>query len=163
MRPITYVVGDATFPVGEGNKIIAHICNDVGGWGAGFVLALSRRWKEPEDCYQKWFREDSIQGRLRLGEVQFVAVEEALWVANMIAQKGLYPEGDVPPIRYQALAESLEEVAAKALELGATVHMPRIGCGLAGGTWEKIEPIIRSQLCEQKIPVYVYDLPRKGQ
>jgi hypothetical protein len=26
------------------------------------------------------------------------------------------------------------------------VAMPRIGCGLAGGTWEEIEPIIRDTL-----------------
>ena len=35
--------------------------------------------------------------------------------------------------------------------------MPRIGCGLAGGKWEEIEPIIIRQLCEKDIAVYVYD------
>jgi hypothetical protein len=29
-------------------KLICHICNDLGGWGKGFVLALSRRWEGPE-------------------------------------------------------------------------------------------------------------------
>jgi len=35
---ITYLVGDATQPQGEGVKVIAHICNDIGAWGAGFVI-----------------------------------------------------------------------------------------------------------------------------
>jgi O-acetyl-ADP-ribose deacetylase (regulator of RNase III) len=42
---IFYMTGDATAPVGEGQKLIVHVCNDIGAWGAGFVLALSKRWK----------------------------------------------------------------------------------------------------------------------
>ena len=53
---IKYITGDATQPVGEGNKIIVHVCNDVGGWGRGFVMALSKRWKEPEMKYREWPR-----------------------------------------------------------------------------------------------------------
>ena len=45
--PIQYRTGDATRPEGDGPKIIAHICNDVGAWGKGFVLALSKRWNTP--------------------------------------------------------------------------------------------------------------------
>jgi len=46
-RPIAYVMGDATAPKADGPKIIVHVCNDVGAWGRGFVVALSRRWPEP--------------------------------------------------------------------------------------------------------------------
>lgn len=53
MKKIIYLKGDATNPQTEGNKIIAHICNDLGGWGKGFVLAISRRWKKPENEYRK--------------------------------------------------------------------------------------------------------------
>jgi hypothetical protein len=35
--------------------------------------------------------------------------------------------------------------------------MPRIGCGLAGGTWDKIEPLIQSALIKKNIDVTVYD------
>jgi hypothetical protein len=35
--------------------------------------------------------------------------------------------------------------------------MPRIGCGLAGGRWERIEPLIQHNLAERGIPVTVYD------
>lgn len=38
MNAIHYVKGDATCPMTPGTKIIAHICNDRGGWGKGFVL-----------------------------------------------------------------------------------------------------------------------------
>ena len=45
---IRYVIGDATAPEGEGPKVIVHVCNDIGGWGRGFVVALSKRWDKPE-------------------------------------------------------------------------------------------------------------------
>ena len=38
MATIHYIKGDATQPQAKGNKVIAHICNDLGGWGKGFVL-----------------------------------------------------------------------------------------------------------------------------
>lgn len=49
----------------------------------------------------------------------------------------------MPPIRYEAVEAGLKKVRDKARELGARVHMPRIGCGLAEGKWEEIEPISR--------------------
>ena len=45
---ILYIKGDATAPIGSGVKVITHICNDIGGWGKGFVLALSKKWKMPK-------------------------------------------------------------------------------------------------------------------
>jgi hypothetical protein len=37
--------------------------------------------------------------------------------------------------------------------------MPRIGCGLAGGRWEEVEPLVIAQLTDYGVPVRVYDLP----
>ena len=34
---IIYAVGDTTLPMNNGPGIIAHICNDIGQWGKGFV------------------------------------------------------------------------------------------------------------------------------
>lgn len=154
---IHYLVGDATAPQVDGQKIIAHACNDINAWGSGFVMALSRRWAAPELSYRGWY--DAGEG-FQLGAVQFVPVEEDLSVANMIAQHGIRMSGqDQPPIRYQALEQCLWLVASRAAESGASVHMPRIGCGLAGGSWAEVEPIIRRCLTDSGVPVYVYDLP----
>lgn len=93
MSEIRYIQGDATQPVGDGPKVIVHICNDIG----------------------------------------------------------------LPPVRYEAIGEGLRQVAAFATAHQTTVHMPRIGCGLAGGTWDKIEPIIQQELTAKGIDVTVYD------
>ena len=148
---IQFITGDATDPIGVGNKIIAHVCNDVGAWGAGFVLAISKRWPQPEAEYLK------SRGGLTLGTVSLVPVEPGIWgVANMIAQRGIRTEDGVPPIRYAALRQCLGILAVEARKLRATIHMPRIGCGLAGGKWESVEPLIRIAI--PTIEVFVYDL-----
>jgi O-acetyl-ADP-ribose deacetylase (regulator of RNase III) len=136
--------------------VIVHICNDVGGWDKGFVLALSKRWDEPERAYRVAF---SGGGNLALGDVQFVRVSATLTVANLIGQRGLAPDSTgEPPIRYEAVRAGLEKIGAYAKEHRLGVHMPRIGCGLAGGKWELIEPIINETLVTKGLSVTVYDL-----
>lgn len=153
---IAYIMGDATCPQAKGVKIICHICNDIGGWGKGFVLALSKRWEEPEASYRKWHAAGRGGGFV-LGAVQFVQVEPYIWVANMVAQRGIKRGSSVPPVRYEAVASCLAKVAAKAIALGASVHMPRIGCGLAGGKWSEVGSLIDQHLISEGVPVTVYD------
>lgn len=148
---IRYVVGDATAPDVPGEKVLVHICNDAGKWGAGFVLAVSRRWKEPERVYR--------ESQPRLGDVQFVRVTSDLTVANLIGQHGIRKAGSTPPIRYDAVRTGLHTVADYASTQQASVHMPRIGTGLAGGKWELIEPILIDTLVNRGLAVFVYDLP----
>lgn len=121
---IIYTKGDATRPDGTGNKIIAHICNDIGGWGKGFVMAISKRWPAPEQQYRQWYQSKQ---NFTLGEVQFVPVEPDTWVANMIGQQRVTKDAKGnPPIRYKAVQECLRKVAAFAKEGDASLHMPRI-------------------------------------
>lgn len=156
MRLIRFLKGDATCPQARGAKIIAHVCNDLGKWGKGFVKAISARWPEPERAYRRWHR-DRAENDFGLGAVQFVQVEPRIWVANMVAQHGVRGGSRNPPIRYEAVEACLAAVAQKAAELRASVHMPRIGCGLAGGKWERIEPLILKMLSENEVAVTVYD------
>lgn len=155
---LTYRTGDATDPDGPEPKIICHVCNDVGAWGRGFVLALSRRWPEPERSYRRWWGAYD-RAHLPLGEVQLVEAAPRLWVANMIAQHGIHGTDGRPPIRYDALARCLRRVREHALELGAGVHMPRIGTGLAGGDWSRVSAVVVEEICAHDVPVTVYDLP----
>jgi O-acetyl-ADP-ribose deacetylase (regulator of RNase III) len=156
MTPLVFVRGDATSPQATGPKVIAHICNDVGGWGKGFVLAISKRWPEPEASYRAWHR-TRAGNDFALGACRLVQVRPALWIANMIAQHGIKPGRDGPPIRYDALQRAPAALAPHVLEHGATVHMARIGCGLASGQWERIEPLIIEELSARGIHVTVYD------
>ena len=155
-----YVRGDATRPGDfpgcnlnlEAPVIIAHVCNDVGLWGAGFSGALSHTYPVIETLFA---------GRPRpLGHVQFsnMPIPRHTMVANMVAQHKVCETGQRrPPIRYAALAACMHEVAQTAQNLRATIHAPRFGAGLAGGDWKTIEAMILEVWVERGIDVFVYD------
>jgi O-acetyl-ADP-ribose deacetylase (regulator of RNase III) len=163
LKPIAYVIGDATLPpAGPGIRLIVHVCNDVGAWGAGFVLALSKRSKAPEIAYRRWRKSPSDNLPFELGQIQlapFVAngVPEETFVVNMLAQSGI-GERRGPPIRYDALRECLSKVREAAKALKATIHGPRFGCGLGGGEWPEVEAIINDEICAHDLSITIYDL-----
>ena len=94
---------------------------------------------------------------LRFIRSVFGFIMTALRHLEINAQHGMRGSQQDPPIRYEAVEACLVKVCEKAQELGASVHMPRIGCGLAGGRWELIEPLIIKTLYQNNIPVIVYD------
>lgn len=173
---INYRKGDATRPVvTNGYPVIVHICNDVGGWGKGFVLAVEKRFPWAKNAYKGWYKESAGErtltfpefgskgdrvirvyesGNFELGEWQLVQ-SDSIAIANLIAQQGINWRDNVPPIRYKALRKTLAELA-ESLNGDVSIHMPRIGCGLAGGNWEHVESIIEETL--KGFDVNVYDL-----
>lgn len=160
MSKIYYLKGDATQPIGYGNKIVAHVCNNVGAWGAGFVLAVSKRWPIAKRTYI----ETANRNELKLGMTQFVCVDSEIFVANMVAQNNINDGrrgwfGDL--IDYDALRQCLDEVFRFAAGSKASVHMPRIGCGLAGSKWENIEPLLIDVVKQYNVDCYVYDFGRQ--
>jgi len=128
--------------------IIAHVVNDRGGWGAGFVMALSRKWAEPERAYRAW---GSKMGGYRLGSIQVVPVAPNLYVANMVAQAGYASRQDPQPFRMVAAEECLKRLNTVAEALQATVHLPRIGAGLGGADWGEVEALLHACLSEATV------------
>ncbi len=76
-------------------------------------------------------------------------------VADMTGRRGVRTGSKGVPVRYDALDAAPARLAGRALELGASVHMPRIGCGLAGGS--RVEPLVGERLVAQGVAVTVYD------
>lgn len=168
MIPIFYMIGDATRPAprvaSASLNIIAHVCNDVGAWGAGFVVALSARDTRPENTYRAWHTNRAKPGswhrdKFELGQIELVPFCDGAYVCNMIAQKGTFATGNPLRLSYTALASCLNKLGLIARRfVGSKVHLPRIGCGLAGGTWDRVEPLVQQFLSSRDIPVNVYDL-----
>lgn len=138
---ILVVEGDATLPQGDGPKILAHIVNDARKWGRGFVVPLGKRYPQARESY--------LHGGppLVLGSVQFCRIDDQLTIANMCAQHGLRSKSNPRPLDYDALRQCLHLVGKAASARGASVHMPAIGCGLAGGRWHEVRPIIGDEIC----------------
>lgn len=149
---IRYVKGDATRPLRLPMTIV-HVTNDKGGWGKGFVMALERRFPGLGDRWRKL--------KQKIGDVEIQGVAPMLDVAHCCAQSGYKSAQNPVPLDYDALRRCLRKVAAHVGYQGsAGVCMPRIGCGLAGGDWSRVEAIISDEL--KDVDVYVYDLERQS-
>jgi hypothetical protein len=100
-----------------------------------------------------------------LGAIQWVGVGRETsrsaawfdrWVVNMVAMRGLRSGSHRHPLDLDALRICLATLA-KEIGRDDPLVIPRIGCGLAGGTWEEVEPIIEETLV--RVDVNVFDLP----
>ena len=149
---IRYLEGDALRPIGPGDKIVAFVVNDAARkWGGGFALEVRKRWPQVQTSFEE-------AGQLQLGSIHVSDVGADTAVVSMVAQHG-YRRGAKPGIRYRALDTSLASLAGLALERNASVHMPRIGAGQAGGDWEVISELIEDNLVQRGISVTVYVRP----
>lgn len=157
MMKINYVKGDLFAAIKDSHDsiIIPHVCNNIGIFGAGFVLPLARAFPSAREEYLKWHREGPD---FKLGEIQKVILDNHC-IINMVAQQGV---GGHRPLKYPALGKCIEAVreVIKSSFVGA-IHAPMFGSGLSGGRWEFIEEMIYDSWVSFGIPVTIYYL--KGQ
>ncbi len=156
-KSLVSVRGNALEPRGTGPVIVAQVVNDkTPNWGAGFARALKDKFPSVQRDFRTWVA--SNPGAFSLGNAHVAQVNDNLRVVSMIAQRG-YGESNRPRIRYAALRDCLKQLKNVADDVGATVHMPRIGTGYAGGNWSYIAELIDEELVRHAIGVTIYTLP----
>ncbi|WP_336233991.1 Appr-1-p processing protein [Enterobacter bugandensis] len=150
-KQIKYLSGDAAEPLKK-NTVIAHIVNNKGKWGKGFVLSLSNKYSAAKEYYLNSFKGNNIP---ELGMVDFVKVDaqEQIFIANMYAQNGIKKNVNDKKqcVCYASLEVCLEKLSDFALVNRLSVQMPRIGAGLGGGDWNIIESLILKKICYKMI------------
>jgi O-acetyl-ADP-ribose deacetylase (regulator of RNase III) len=155
---IKYIKGDATEPIIIGDKysVICHCCNALGAWGKGFVVPLGQKYPIAREKYLKFIKMTKEENRL--GSVSFAKATDNIIVANIIGQYYTYPKDGKIPLDYEALEKGFKFIIEifKMHKMPLTVHMPKIGCGLAGGDWNRVEEIIKNTFINSNIEVYVY-------
>jgi O-acetyl-ADP-ribose deacetylase (regulator of RNase III) len=155
---IQIVTGDATSPRGDGPKILAHVVNDATpNWGAGIGKSIQIKWPEVQQEFRTAWEHRS---RMRLGEVYSSTPENELKIFQMVCQHG-YGASPIPRLRYSSLKSCLKSLRDTAIAENATIHMPRIGTGEAGGAWELVSALIDEILCAAGLSVTIYDLPNR--
>lgn len=149
---VEYRTGDV-LDCPERPLVLVHVVNDIGAWGAGFTRALTRRIPAAETAFRAWARRGD---NYRLGST-LVSAHEGVFVAHLCVQHGIGT--GIQRLDVAALKVAFREVTLF-LDVSSpaiTVAMPRIGCGLAGGTWAQVEPLVNEAL-EGRHGV-VYTLP----
>lgn len=160
-HPIRYVHGNALDPRGDDKRLVCQMVNDrARKWGGGIARRAAQRYPEAEQEFAQWLATRPVDERL--GKVHYSSEMDGVAIASLIAQEG-FGKSSLPRIRYAALQDCLSTVADYAKEHGFSIHMPRIGTGAAGGTWEAVEEIIDECLVVAGLFVTVYDLPPKRQ
>lgn len=144
--------------------IIAHVVPDATrGWSRfGVGGALARAFPLSASSYRGWVLSDPANQTLgNVHLTQPLGAGGATTIASLVAQAG-FGQSTQPRLDYDALAVALAYVADVALRGGATVHVPRLGAGQAGGRWDLIQDILREQLTSRGVPVVVHTLPANG-
>jgi hypothetical protein len=152
---IRYIKGDCIeHALGIFRSIIVHGCNNIGAWGAGFTAAIDAVDAGPGIRFRS-------QGPQSLGS------RTSTWIigddgrlcrlVNLVTQDGVRSVDNPIPFRYWALGHAFKWLEND-MRQGDSIHMPRIGCGLAGASWEQVELFVQDLLVNQGIPVTVYDL-----
>jgi hypothetical protein len=140
-----YKKHNATIPIYPNFlTVIFHCNNDIRRWGKGFVVELGQRYPAAKDKY--------LTTNLKLGDCQLVKISDKLYVANLIGQHGIWKDKDGnPPIRYESLEEALNNLVNMinlyfdsflSIKRQIVLQCPRLGAGLAGGEWSRIEQIL---------------------
>jgi len=154
---ITSLRGNALEPRGTGPRVLAQIVNDkTPNWGAGFARAVRNKYPSAQKDFKEWALLNP--DKFSLGNTHTSMALDELYIVNMIAQHG-YGESVKPRIRYTALRDCLHQLKEIALRKSASVHMPRIGTGYAGGNWSYILELIDEILVRNRIDVTIYTLP----
>jgi hypothetical protein len=156
--------GDILEPQGEGKKIILNLVNDVGRWVKGNNKRLEKKYQDlgnwsPKRVYENYYLDYVVVGKkakyLPIGEVQFCNVLGEIAVANMFAQHNVFWDGNVPPIRYDALSRCLDVVAEVAKEHDCSIHTDEFGKGYAGADWRIIDLLFEKYI-PKKVKCYIY-------
>lgn len=164
--------------------VIAHGCNCFCTMGAGIAPQMAKAFgcdtytlEQVEDAYdENGFQiEKNYRGDInKLGQINF----KKLWVNNEKVYHGLdskssakplyvvnaytqynyganHADGDKKPVDCEAITLVMRKI--NRIFAGKHIGLPKIGSGLAGGSWKIIQEIIKAELTDCDVTVVNYN------
>ena len=139
--------------------ILCHQTNYEGVMGGGIAAVI---WdKLLSDQHRKNYTDFCRKsGKTALGYAQFLFIRETLIIANCFSQNGFNePDADGSITNYAAMRECFEKVRDFAKQMGLPVFIPYgMGCGVAGGKWDKVVAIINDIFGKSDVVVTIVRL-----
>lgn len=145
--------------------VITHGCNCMCTMSAGIAVPMKKTFKcdlfplESEihkgsinklgqiDCKDFYFGNN---GLLHIGQTS--PNQKRIIVINSYTQ--LFPNAQMKPLDYEALTLCLRKI--NHIFKGLHIGLPKIGCGLAGGDWNRVKEIIKTELKDCDITIVIY-------
>lgn len=141
---------------------LGHQVNAMGVMGGGIALAIKQKYPYVYDIYRCFcggknggYKEKSEI----LGQVCYILENDGVTIANLFGQ---YSYGRTTRYTdYDGLQKALQDLHDKAGSVGKSiVVIPyNIGCGLAGGDWTIVEPMIHDIFSDNSTDLYICKLP----
>jgi O-acetyl-ADP-ribose deacetylase (regulator of RNase III) len=147
--------------------VITHGCNCFNVMGSGLAPKMAKEFR----CNEFKMEQEKAGDYNKLGQIDY---EKLYWEDNKRWTK--YPDEDgqwakhhtyvvnsysqynynakTNPLDYEALTLCLRKI--NHIFRGKHIGLPKIGAGLAGGDWERIRTIIKTELVDCEITVVIY-------
>lgn len=138
--------------------VIAHGCNCSNGFGSGVAKQIARRYPEVKEAFHEFTSVHNafLPPASLLGKCMYVSTSDGI-VVNMFTQENYGQDSiDCVPVVYCSY-EAIEKgfIYLKEHWGREKIGIPKIGSGLGGGDWNKIEAIINKIFNDTDIYVYV--------
>ena len=147
-------------------NIICHQVNCQGVMGHGIAKQVKEKYEGVFNEYKRYCDAHADNREAMLGEALIVDVDYGAAVLDWLVNKerkyianifGQLTYGTGLRTNYKALVLGLEVVANFAKEHNLSVAIPyKIGCGLAGGDWNKVNILIEGVFAGTGIEVLMY-------
>jgi O-acetyl-ADP-ribose deacetylase (regulator of RNase III) len=131
--------------------VLVHGVNSAGAFGAGVAKQIRARYPSAFMDYAKAY----YSGKLVLGSLSGRLVTPKLLILNAVIQDLYGREPGVQYVNYDAIGTAFKNAVAlhKAYPnlfnaVPQVFSFPLIGCGLAGGNWDLVEPQILENVPE---------------
>ncbi|PCJ24212.1 MAG: Appr-1-p processing protein [SAR86 cluster bacterium] len=142
-------------------QAIAHGIAANDPMNQGLALSLHEQYPSMHKDFHHWCH----QAHPKTGEAWIWGGAGGVRVINLITQEGGYGTGAHPGKATEAdvnhALRALKKIISK--EKLTSIALPRLATGVGGLNWDKVKPLIESQLGELDIPIYVYTSFVSGQ
>jgi O-acetyl-ADP-ribose deacetylase (regulator of RNase III) len=129
-------------------KVLVHCISQDCAMGAGIAKTFNRKFPEMKSKLKKYLKENHISYPTAL---TYIMATNDTMVINMITKSRYFHKPT-----YSDFKTSLEKVKNICLESGYDeIAMPKIGCGLDGLSWSKVQDIIKEVFKDTDIDILV--------
>lgn len=139
LHMLNYIQGDL---LTTKHPVIAHGVSEKCVFGLGIAKQIAQVYTKAKESYLKRCK----QGNIHVGLIQIVPIYSfpLKYIVNMITQSTYGRTGI--HVDYDAVSVCMDKLLGWCKARNLSISIPKIGCGLAGGSWDRVEGIILDSL-----------------